>query len=715
MQRSEAFEFRLDKVIGFLNLICSYVTFELSNHFPKLAKPKERQKCPSGREMSINRIVSFGYPALILGLVCLALFQCNQEKSGSEQAKQGADLRFKNLHDTVDYVGMKQCKTCHSNVYESFKKTGMGQSFGKAKPGISDADFKGHPKVYDSFKDLYYTPFWRDSTLFIKEYRLENGDTVHKRVQEIDYVIGSGHHTNSHIYSANGYLYQAPLTFYTQKGKWDLPPGFGKGNNTRFTRKIGAECMTCHNMYPEFEELSVNKYHKVPNGIACERCHGPGELHVKAKKQGEIIDTAKQADRTIVNPSKLPTNLKNDVCQRCHLQGNAVLKEGKSFFDFKPGMELSSVMTVFRPQFKEKGAFIMASHSERLQQSECYKATRENKSFEALNCITCHNPHKSVKVTEDQYFNNTCQECHNKKSKKQEKVVECKAPQQRRAKVDNNCVKCHMPKSGSADIPHVSINDHKIRVRDSQAGKKLAQPSMQELTVKKLKSYNNPSPGKKTKARAYLYYFEKFRNKPRFLDSAKYYLDRLAPSENQAEWIQYFFLRQDYEELIRFVNRLDSIRIKEAKPHYQIGQAYFDQKQWNKALEYFEAAVNKKPYNLDYRNKLASVYIRRRQLSKAQDQLDFIMKENPQLAFAHNNQGFLYLVKQKFAKAKKSLDKAISLSPDYGKAHLNLGKYYLGKSQWEKANQKLQNVRKRYPKLAKEANRILKMIERRQS
>jgi hypothetical protein len=48
-----------------------------------------------------------------------------------------------------------------------------------------------------------------------------------------------------------------------------------------------------------------------------------------------------------VNPGKLPIDLQFDVCQRCHLQGNTVLKEGKSFLDFKPGMRLSDHMTLF--------------------------------------------------------------------------------------------------------------------------------------------------------------------------------------------------------------------------------------------------------------------------------------------------------------------------------------------------------------------------------
>ena len=76
---------------------------------------------------------------------------------------------------------------------------------------------------------------------------------------EIDYIVGSGNHTNSHIISDNGYLSQAPFTFYTQDSILDFPPGFEHRNNIRYNRKI-IECMTCHNSFPHFIlGLKINK------------------------------------------------------------------------------------------------------------------------------------------------------------------------------------------------------------------------------------------------------------------------------------------------------------------------------------------------------------------------------------------------------------------------------------------------------------------------
>ena len=97
-----------------------------------------------------------------------------------------------------------------------------------------------------------------------------------------------------------------------------------------------------------------------------------------------------------------------DICQRCHLQGNTVLKEGKSFYDFLPGQKLSDYMSVFLPKYKNADdEFIMASHADRLKQSACFIKSYEKSGNanalkpykDALTCISCHNPHLSVKET----------------------------------------------------------------------------------------------------------------------------------------------------------------------------------------------------------------------------------------------------------------------------------------------------------------------------
>ena len=178
------------------------------------------------------------YLGIFFILICAALlFNCKEKETASP---------FRNIENPeASYVGMNECRNCHEPVYQTYIQTGMGQSWGLATKEKTSADFSDkHPPVYDKELDLYYKAFWRGEEMYIKEYRLHKGDTTHYREEKISYVVGSGQHTNSHIIEENGYLHQAPITFYTQKGKWDLAPGYEDGHNNRFSRKIQTECIT---------------------------------------------------------------------------------------------------------------------------------------------------------------------------------------------------------------------------------------------------------------------------------------------------------------------------------------------------------------------------------------------------------------------------------------------------------------------------------------
>ena len=189
----------------------------------------------------------------VLFIIVLSVIKCGSDtKDASTTLGMTDEKTYKNLSADVKYVGMIKCRQCHYDKYETFIETGMGKSFDVATKTKSYAKFDKHSVIYDKFSDFYYHPFWAgdpgDSigagTMKIMEFRLEGKDTIHKRIETVNYIIGSGQHTNSHIMSTNGYLHQMPITFYTQKGKWDLAPGFDKGNNARFSRPIELECMS---------------------------------------------------------------------------------------------------------------------------------------------------------------------------------------------------------------------------------------------------------------------------------------------------------------------------------------------------------------------------------------------------------------------------------------------------------------------------------------
>ena len=593
----------------------------------------------------------------ILLLSAFLLMYCGRFNSQQVDMSQ-----FKNIRDSVDYVGMNTCRSCHDEIHKTFMHTGMGRSIDRASAEKSDATFTGHELVYDKNNDLYYRPFFKDSIMYITEFRIENGDTTHQRTEKISYIIGSGHHTNSHIVDVNGYIFQAPITYYTQKGEWDLAPSFDK-ENTRFDRTLTPECITCHNHFPKFVEGSLNRFSDMPTGIECERCHGPGEVHVKEKLAGNIIDTSKYIDYSIVNPRHLPRDLQMDLCQRCHLQGVAVLEEEKSFFDFRPGMKLNEVVNVFLPRMTNSDEkFIMASQADRLRLSPCYQLSE-------MSCLTCHNPHISVSQSTDQNYNNACMSCH-----ANEQQVICSAAQNVRDEKDNNCVACHMPPSESIDIPHVNITDHYISKFTAQRGQKIDQDKQDEIVqFLKLEILTKDNPTHLDMAKGYIALYDKYITQPAMLDSAAFYLSRITQKsypQFKTE-IHYLFAKEDHKKIVNLASNHSADKIKDGWTAYRIGEAFFKTQEHAKALLYFKRATQLDTYNLEFQEKLGSQYMELRYLQEAKKTFEFILQENPKRKLALNNLGFTHVLLGKPIKGLALYDQAIALDPDYEIALMN--------------------------------------------
>jgi predicted CXXCH cytochrome family protein len=638
--------------------------------------------------MRTTYVSVFGFCLFAVGML-LNVF-CSEHTPKKEEA-----LVYLNHEDTVKYVGIETCRSCHNSIYQTFIQTGMGQSFDTASIHKSAADFATKHLVYDQFKDLYYTPSRKGNIIYITEFRLSGRDTIYKRTEKVDYIIGSGQHTNSHLMNINGYVYQMPLTWYAQKGKWDLPPGFENGHNVRFNRAIGFECMSCHNALPQFEINSTNKFTSIPKGIDCERCHGPGELHVKEKLAGHLVDTSTQIDYTIVNPKKLVWERQIDVCQRCHLQGNAILKPGKSFTDFRPGMDLSTVVDIYMPKYKGgDDEFIMASHAQRLQMSKCFLQSQTvaqpwagSTQTTSLTCITCHNPHVSVKVTGKQVFNNACAKCHDTKTA-------CTEPVAVRAKTNNNCWGCHMPKSGTIDIPHVTVTDHWIRVPVKKEVKK----GIKEFAG--IYCINNPGSDVFTKANAYLSNYERFDADKLSLDSATTYLNRSTVIDEQElteARIHLLYLKQDYQTILQLTKNKSPETYQNPWTVYRIGQAYQNLSIPQASQGWYQRAVQLAPSNLDFMNKLGAVLIEQNKLEEGITVLKQSLTFNPKQSEPLTNIGFAHLKMGDTKTAMKYYNDALSFNPDFEQALLNkAGLYnYLGNT--VEAKRILQYILKRNP------------------
>lgn len=526
----------------------------------------------------------------------------------------------------------------------------MGKSLYLPNQAEAIERFGPEEVVYDSFSDLGYFPYWEKGDFYIQEFRLAEGDTVHSRREKIDYIVGSGHQTRSYILDRDGFLYEAPITWYVSRQKWDLSPGYEEGNNSRFDREIGEECMACHTGAIDYAEGTLNKFKKISLGIDCEKCHGPGQEHIARMERDEIVDVGEEIDYSIVNPAKLPVRQQFDVCMQCHLQGVNVLKAGKSVLDYRPGMDLASVYHIFIEQYSNAEAFGIASHAERLIQSQCFI-----QSGEKLTCTTCHDPHKSIEFTDTPTFTAQCQSCHGGTVE-----MDCGLPENERMLQQNDCISCHMPKGGTSDIPHVTFTDHKIRVvQDADSSEEIRR-------FLQLVCMTDSQPAKDITGRAYLLYFERNEAKGEFLDIA----DQNMALDRHFERAKVAFYRGDYPKALQSVE--NALATDSLNTWYLFKKAEIQEAQGKAqaALALFRKVYALNPDLTEAALKAGVLVLKtatepQKALNDARNLFTQVSQKKPQEAKAWSNLGFVELNAGNLALAEKHLKRALSLDPDY--------------------------------------------------
>lgn len=652
-------------------------------------------------------------PRLLFVLVCvlLSLAACRGGgTSGEGDSTAVAAGTYLNHGPEATYVGKEACRTCHASQYESFVASQMGRSFRAATRANSTADWGVARPIRDEANDLWYLPFVRGDSMFVMEYRLAGRDTVHRRVEKIDYIVGSGHHTNSHMRDENGYVYQIPVTWYAQEKRWDLPPGFRGNPDNRFRRPIPEACMTCHNAMPGFVAGSENKFDHVPLGIDCERCHGPGSIHVAQKQAGQIVDISKEVDYTIVNPAKLSPELQMNVCERCHMQATAVYRDGKGPADFRPGMRLADVMTVFEVRDADSTArFRMAAHPDRLRMSDCFTATYDPaRGFAPMTCLTCHDPHKAVEAVD---YNATCRTCHGGPATPPPGAAPASAPStppagsgsapacplpEVKANPAADCAGCHMPTSGTWDIPHVAITDHYIRVPEGEtrgpsrggrgapahgAGSGTVAPARVDSLRRmvRLAAVVPASPTDRDVAEGFMSYYEEVTNRPGLLDSADLRLQRALRTASEQtlgrSLVRLRFLQGDFAAVRALAPTVDGAD-PDAWTLYRIGEAFVKAPDPTTALGYLKRAVDKAPFHLRFRQVLASTYGAAGQFDASLAAYDALLAEDPTFEDALNNRGFVHLQRGNLAAAEADFLGALRLAPNLEMALANVTSLY---------------------------------------
>ena len=555
---------------------------------------------------------------LTLTLVLLILAGCAEPEAATPATPAAAG-----------YVESAQCESCHQEIADTYRKTGMGRSFSKPTPQNTVENYRTANTFYHAASGRYYTMIERDGRYFQRRHQMGPGNQPINIVEEsVDYVIGSGNHVRTYLHlTEQKKLVELPIAWYAEKGGyWGMNPGYDWARHSDFRRKLTTECMFCHDAYPESKkdsdraDMEAILPAKIPEGIDCQRCHGPGAAHVQAP-------TA----QNIVNPSRLPAARNLEVCLQCHLETTstplpyAVRRPGRGVFSFKPGEPLADYAVYFdhAEGSGHDDKFEIAGSAYRLMKSRCFL-----ESAGAMTCTTCHNPHDIPRgEAAATHYTAVCQKCH-------------AAPIPNHTN-STDCVGCHMPKRRTDDVVHAVMTDHFIQ------RKKPARDLLAE--------------GKERHGSDEVFY----------RGEVALYYPRTLPATAENELIQAMAQVTAGSNLPKGVPRLKAAIEKyqptDGFPYFELAKVLPDPQ----AIPFYEAALQRVPDFWPAQHRLGLALSRSGQLDRA---LGFLLQASSRATEGTvlNDLGLLYRQMGKKAEALGAMKKSVARDPGLPHVYNNL-------------------------------------------
>jgi tetratricopeptide (TPR) repeat protein len=456
-----------------------------------------------------------------------------------------------------------------------------------------------------------------------------------------------------------------------------MSPGYREFMNLRFSRFAGSKCLACHNAHMDASPVAQERFQKpYLLGIGCESCHGPGELHSNVER-GERVDLPSENARTIVNPVRLSPQRQIDVCQQCHLQGKAwALRGDAGWFDFRPGMLLQDLWSVYAYGQIHKEEFKVADSAFRLSLSRCYK-----ESHGLTTCATCHDSHGMFRGSTTEFNRQSCQKCHPPES----------LPSQGSKYVHtakDDCISCHMKQTGTQNTLHGVVNtDHWIRVDanattidwTSNRTRNELQPVQTFLPILDAKDRGAGL----RKGVAFLDYYRNYDHRAAYLDSALVLLAE-AVAVNRDDAHAFRSLGEIQSELKlnndAAISLRRSVALQPDSPEawFLLGNVYMAQGMADSAVSFYRLAVNLLPGEPSFLEALGGALADAGQSEEAIRILLEALRIDRQNPGTFARLGEIYAIR--LADPEKALPffrELVVLDPDWPNAYLNLGNVHL--------------------------------------
>lgn len=326
-----------------------------------------------------------------------------------------------------DFVGDSACRECHQSINNTYSKTNhfLTSQF-PSDASVLGNFFPGKNILKSSDPDLRFR-MDRKPTGFYETAVFWQPPHEATRSERIDFVTGSGAKGQTYLYWKGNQLFQLPVSYWTELHDWVNSPGFPDGT-ADFNRPIVPRCLECHATY--FASIpsgkAENAYSKTDFvlGISCERCHGPGRIHVEAEKKGRPLVTGPVPPAAIVNPVSLSRERQIEVCAQCHGGIGQPIAES---FTYLPGQELDKFIQLPHPEVDAR-VDVHGNQVALTERSRCYQNSQ-------MTCSTCHDVHAPERPAAA--YSAKCLRCHQER--------DCGEFTKLGTAIHDDCVDCHMP------------------------------------------------------------------------------------------------------------------------------------------------------------------------------------------------------------------------------------------------------------------------------
>lgn len=420
------------------------------------------------------------------------LSACGPEKETGEREES-----YSPYHEIpeAEYVGLKNCTSCHEQEYEDWKKSDHHLAMNPATEEFVLGDF--NDTVFDHFGQKFR--FFRKGGEFWVNAQDEDGEY---RDMKIEYTFGH-EPLQQYLIPFDGGKYQALQVCWDSRPEeeggqrwYHLYPDEAVPHDdllhwTRRHFNWNYMCADCHstNLKKNFDPdtLTYNTTWTDMN-VTCEACHGPGSEHVKwaeaeekkasgtggetalsaakdyVKSKGLVV-TLKEPEEAgwVIDPETnlpkrtvpLQSNVQVETCARCHSHRQLMepsYTAGQGFHDTHHPSIISDRLYHHDGQIDEE-VYVYGSYV----QSAMFHA--------GVRCSDCHNPH-SMKLKLP--GNALCLQCHQ---------GELNTPAHHFHPMDStgaSCVECHMPETPY--MGHDFRRDHSIRIPRPDLAKEIGSP-----------------------------------------------------------------------------------------------------------------------------------------------------------------------------------------------------------------------------------------------